>query len=114
MITEIITITISAVIVWRLYKQSEQLKSELNKSQSQFKSICIKHGQRVEQLLPCSKQFPEGKFLFLGQPIDGIIFGEDSISFIEIKTGHSQLNGNQKRVKKQIEEGRIEFKELRY
>ncbi len=47
-------------------------------------------------------------------PIDLIAFDKDTIKFIEVKTGQSQLSPKQKYIKKQIEEGRVEFKEVRY
>ena len=47
-------------------------------------------------------------------PIDGVIFGKDKIKFVEIKTGESQLSGKQKKIRKMIENGQVEFMEVRY
>ncbi len=47
-------------------------------------------------------------------PIDGVIFGDDMIKFIEIKTGNAQLSSKQKKIKKMIENNQVEFKEVRY
>lgn len=47
-------------------------------------------------------------------PIDFIVFDEDSIKFIECKTGQSPLSPKQKKIKQQIENGLVEFKEVRY
>ncbi len=52
--------------------------------------------------------------MFLGVPIDGVIFGEDKIKFIEIKTGGAQLSPKQKKIKNMVENGQVEFMEVRY
>jgi len=76
----------------------------------------VKHGQSFEQFVPFASNFPFSKsdFKFLGQPIDGIVFGTDKITFIEIKTGTSGLNTKQKEVRDLVEAGKVEWKELRY
>lgn len=50
----------------------------------------------------------------MGMPIDGICFDEDSIKFIEIKTGNSKLSQKQEKIKKMVENKKVEFKEVRY
>lgn len=76
----------------------------------------VRHGNAWEQFVPFASNFPfdRGQFKFLGKPVDGIVFGDDKISFVEIKTGESQLSASQKQVKKLVEEKRVEWKELRY
>jgi len=76
-----------------------------------------KFGRTFEKFAPFTKNFPTNdlsKFIFIGQPIDGIIFDEDSIKFIEIKTGKSVLSENQIRVKELVKKGKVEFLEVRY
>ena len=41
-------------------------------------------------------------------------FDEDTIKFIEVKTAQSQLSPKQRKIKKQIEDGKVEFLEVRY
>ena len=50
--------------------------------------------------------------LGLATPIDFIIFEEEEIIFMEVKTGNSQLNANQRRVKKQVEEKKFAGRRL--
>jgi predicted Holliday junction resolvase-like endonuclease len=49
----------------------------------------------------------------LATPIDFIVFEEEEIVFLEVKTGNSQLNANQRRVKKQVEEKKVRWETLR-
>ena len=115
MITQIITIGISAVIIWLLWKRTKSLELSLKTSQSSLKSAYVKFGKSFEHFVPFIKDFPADreKTVFLGMPIDFISFDEDSVKFIEVKTGQSQLSKKQKFIKKQIEDGKVEFKEVR-
>ncbi len=76
----------------------------------------VRHGNAWEQFVPFASNFPfdRGQFRFLGKPVDGIVFGDDKITFVEIKTGESQLSASQKQVKKLVDEKKVEWKELRY
>jgi predicted Holliday junction resolvase-like endonuclease len=75
-----------------------------------------KFGRIFEQFIPFSKNFyyDKSKFKFLGQPIDGIVFGDDKIVFLEFKTGKGYLTPNQEKIKELIHQGKVEFKELKY
>lgn len=101
-----------------------QLANELIKLQAKFeqlqhqnKSSQVRTGAIGESLLPLHEDFPcNPKTLrLLGSPIDYISFcyDTDMITFIEVKTGESQLNDNQRRVKKMVEEGKVQFKVVR-
>ena len=56
---------------------------------------------------------------FLGSPIDFVGFkgldgdGEIDIKFIEVKSGKSRLNKNQRRIRDAVEANRIEWIEVR-
>jgi predicted Holliday junction resolvase-like endonuclease len=90
---------------------------KFEKLQHQNKSSQVRTGAIGESLLPLHEEFPcDPKTLrLLGSPIDYISFcyETDKITFIEVKTGESQLNDNQKRVKRMVEEGKVEFKVVR-
>lgn len=81
----------------------------------------ILKGQATEQLAPyINPNYNPKDYKFMGDPIDYIIFDgmsndpeSDSINkivFMDIKTGKSQLNKTQKRIRKTILDGNIEFK----
>lgn len=92
-----------------------ELQENYSKLLSQKKSSEVRTGLIGENLMPFLDNFPYNpkncKALF--QPIDLIHFGEEQINFIELKTGNSQLSKKQKRIKKQIESGQIEFNVIR-
>lgn len=95
----------------------EHLEQDYKKLQSQKKSSEVRTGTFVEILAPIAEQFPVNPktMRFLGSPIDYISFcyETDTITFIEVKSGQSQLNENQRRVKKMVENGKVEFKVVR-
>lgn len=106
------------IIVWRyLRKKIINLELELKKSLFATRSAYVKFGKVFEMFAPFTKDFTEeekNRFIFLGCPIDGIIFGDEIIQFIEIKTGNAKLSKKQEKIKKMIENNQIEFKEVRY
>lgn len=72
-------------------------------------------GQIAEHFAPLLNQFKydRKRARFLATPIDYIIFEEDEIVFMEVKTGNSQLNANQRRVKEQVENKKVRWETLR-
>lgn len=83
-----------------------------------YRSKNVQHGQHWEQFVPFMDDFAKvagrENFVFIGQPIDGIAFDDEGIKFIEIKTGKSQLNQKQRKVKEQVENKQVSWVELRY
>ena len=100
----------------------KDLEKELNlevearkKVLSQKKSSEVRIGNIAEKLAPFLDDFefdPE-KCIFLGQPIDYISFGEDEITFIEVKSGKSQLNARQRQIRDLVKAKHISWKEFR-
>lgn len=79
-------------------------------------SISVKHGKLLEHFIPWIKKiFPYNpeRFRFIGNPIDGILFDEDKIVFMEFKTGKSRLNDSQKKIKYLVKNKKVEWKEIR-
>ncbi len=79
-------------------------------------SISVRYGKFLEHYIPWMKEiFPYSpeRFRFIGNPIDGILFGEDKIIFMEFKTGKSSLNEAQKKIKSLVESKKVEWKEVR-
>ena len=50
---------------------------------------------------------------FPGNPIDYVIFEDDKIVFLEIKSGESKLSDTQKNIKKLIESKEMYFDTMR-
>lgn len=93
------------------------LNEEISRYKFGIKSAYIKFGKTFEQYAPFTEKFTESErnnFYFLGQPIDGVIFDEDSIKIVEIKTGNSNLSPKQEKIKKLVQEGKVSFKEVRF
>jgi len=85
------------------------------------KSRQVLGGQFSEQLAP---YLPDFKYnpsdcRFIGKPIDMIVFNGLSdgnlkdITFLEVKSGNSKINSNQKDLKKVIEDKKVRFEEYR-
>ena len=82
---------------------------------SQKKSSEVRLGHIAETLAPFLDQFdfdPEN-CVFLGKPIDYISFGDDEITFIEVKSGKSQLNSRQRAIRDQVKNKKVFWKEVR-
>lgn len=98
-------------VISKLNSVSDELSSltYLKRSQS------VRYGQLTEQWIPFSNKFPflAQDFKFIGKPIDGIVFDENKVVFIEFKTNKSSLNKNQKRIKDLIENKKVEWFEFR-
>tara|TARA_B100000315_G_scaffold197645_1_gene188999 strand:- start:169 stop:480 length:312 start_codon:yes stop_codon:yes gene_type:complete len=82
---------------------------------SVHRSTLVKHGKSFEQLFPYMSSYPYdmNNFRFIGSPIDGLSFEDNSVVFVEFKTGKSKLTKKQERVKKLIKDKKVEWKEIR-
>ena len=85
------------------------------------KSRSVLRGLFSEQLAPYLPDFPYSptEVRFIGKPVDFIVFeGMDekkinSVKFVEVKTGSSQLSSQEKELKKAIEAKKVSFEEYR-
>lgn len=79
------------------------------------RSTEVKHGLSLENLFPYFKNYPYDprNFRFLGDPVDGISFEDNKISFIEFKSGTSKISSKQKQIKQLIDSKKVEWKEIR-
>jgi len=80
------------------------------------KSSETRMGLVGEQLAPYLEEwpFPDARqFRLISSPIDGVNFGDDEVSLVEIKTGKSRLSKNQKRIKELIRQGKVSYIEFR-
>jgi len=94
-----------------LYNEEQSRKTTL----SQKKSSEVRLGQIAEKLAPFLEDFPYSPedATFLGQPIDYIVFDDDSIVFLEIKTGKSKLSAKQRHIRDLVKNKYVEWKEIR-
>ena len=82
-----------------------------------------RRGEAGEQLAPLAPgfhdRFDPSEARFLGAPIDYVVFdglgsGElREVVLLEVKTGGSRLNANERQVERAIAEGRVRFETLR-
>ena len=85
------------------------------------KSRQVLSGQFSEQLSPYLPDFPYNPCdcRFIGKPIDFVVFDGLSngnlkgVTFLEVKSGDSKLNNNQKELKKVIDDKKVKFDEYR-
>ncbi|MDD3083634.1 MAG: Holliday junction resolvase-like protein [Candidatus ainarchaeum sp.] len=108
-------IIVLIIILFFLISKIFSLNEELASIQYLKRSQSVKYGQLTEQWIPFSDKYPYNSqnFRFIGKPIDGISFEEDKIIFVEFKTNKSQLSEVQRKIKKLVEEKKIDWFELK-
>lgn len=110
---EITTILSMILVFFCLRRQFILEKKKRSKLLSQKKSSEVVLGQISEQIAPFLENFPiqdEIKELtFLGMPIDYIHFGEEEITFVEVKSGNSRLSKKQRHIRDLIKDGKVSF-----
>ena len=91
----------------RLAAQSESL-AQLDR---QKRSQSVRYGKLTEQFMPFLESYPYDPhdFRFLGTPIDGVQFTEDSIVLIEFKAAGSRLSNRQRAIKEMVADGSVRF-----
>ncbi len=96
----------------------EGLKATLEYEQEQYakligqkKSSEVRTGKIAEQLAPFLHDYPFDPQVsrFIGDPIDLIVFSDDKITFVEVKSGKSQLSKKQRRIRDMIKAGKVDF-----
>ena len=103
------------VVLLVLWRKNSELSEALSAVSFSKSSQSVKYGKMAEHFIPFSQKFPysPNQFRFIGNPVDGVVFGDQKIVFVEFKTASSQLNGNQKKVKKLVEDKKVEWLEFR-
>ncbi|MEA2003795.1 MAG: Holliday junction resolvase-like protein [archaeon] len=98
----------------RRYKELTDRFNVINKD---IRSLRIRFGKQIEEFIPFFDDlFPydRKKFYALGQPIDGIYFGDDRIVFLEFKSGNAGKTQMEKKIENLVKAKKVEFKEIRY
>ena len=96
-------------------KRSRILNSEYSKLLSQKKSSEVVTGQIAEKLVPFLEHFNHDprEATFCGNPIDYVIFGQEQITILEIKTGNARLTKKQRHIKSLVQNGDVVWEEIR-
>ena len=104
-----------ALLLVLAVKKNKELSDGLESLSFSKSSQSVKYGKMAEHFIPFSQKFPyaPGQFRFIGNPVDGVVFDDKKIVFVEFKTASSQLNDNQKKVKKLVEDKKVEWLEFR-
>jgi len=86
-------------------------EEQYDKLLGQKKSSEVRTGKITEQLSPFLNDYPLAPETakFIGDPIDFVHFDEDKITFVEVKSGKSQLSRKQKDIKELVEQGKVAF-----
>lgn len=96
----------------------EGLRATLEFEQQQYakllgqkKSSEVRTGRIAEQVAPFLEGYPlkVETARFIGEPIDFIHFDDDKITFVEVKSGKSQLSPKQRQIRELIKEGKVDF-----
>ena len=108
------TLLLLLALLFLLHRIS-RLQQELGDLSFRKSSQSVRYGKMTEQFLPFLDDFPYNPetFRFLGSPVDGVVFDNDKIVFVEFKTASSRLNDNQKRVRDQIKRKAVDWLEYR-
>jgi len=110
-----ISSSVLLLVLYVLYRKYSSLQADYKKLFSAKRSTEVLTGHTIEKLLPFSKEFDYSirDLQFLGMPIDYIHFGADVITFIEVKSGQSKLSAKQRKIKKLIQNKKVEWDEIR-
>ncbi len=95
-----------------VYRRAVQpWKERAEKVETRKRSLSSTYGKITEQFAPFMEDYPFNwkKFRFIGSPIDGIQFDNEVIYFVEFKSAGGKLSEEQKRIKKMVEEKKVEW-----
>ena len=105
----------SCVLLLKLRHNFNQLTLEKKELFSKKRSTEVRTGHIVEKFAPFLEEFPYDpeSAAFLGKPIDYIVFEKDMVRFLEVKSGGSQLNEKQRKIRDLIKDKKVSFETLR-
>jgi len=100
---------------WAWAASTRGLRRRLRELDSSKRSQSTRYGQTLEQFAPFLADWPWDPkgFRFIGSPVDGLQFNADGVVFVEIKSADSRLSPVQQAIKRHVEEGRVEWREVR-
>lgn len=103
-------------VISKLESDIREGKANLTKERGRNKSVEVRTGFIMEKIAPFTEIFGEdpNRAHHMGNPIDYIVFNDDDIVFVEVKTGKARLTPKQNKIKKMVEEGKVSFKTVRF
>lgn len=101
---------------WAWWASTRGLRRRVRELDGLKRSQSTRYGQTMEQFAPFLAEWPWDPkgFRFIGSPVDGIQFTEDGVVFVEVKSASSRLSPIQQAIKRHVEEGRVEWREVRF
>ncbi len=108
---QIILVQRLATEVTTLRQTLEFQETQHQKLLGQKKSSEVRTGKIAEQISPFLDDYPLSPRTarFIGDPIDFVHFDEDKVTFVEVKSGKSQLSKKQRHIRDLIKDGKVEF-----
>ena len=96
-------------------KYVRSLDCELRKVKGQKKSSEVRTGLIAEQMAPFLEGFPYApkSAVFLGAPLDFVVFDEAGVHFVEVKSGNAQLSTKQRKIRDQMKNNKVTFEVYR-
>ena len=97
--------------VIRLEQSIRFQEEQYGKLLGQKKSSEVRTGKITEQIAPFLEDYPMDPRTarFIGDPIDFVHFDEEKVTFVEVKSGKSQLSTKQRRIRDMVKAGKVEF-----
>jgi predicted Holliday junction resolvase-like endonuclease len=107
----IFLLVVGFVVIVFLVNYVRGIRAERDRLRSELKSRATLYGKISEQFAPFMGKYPYDpkKFRFIGTPIDGIQFEDDKIVFVEIKASQSKLKPEQSKIKRLVENKKVEW-----
>jgi predicted Holliday junction resolvase-like endonuclease len=101
---------------WAWAASTRGLRRRVRELDSLKRSQSTRYGQTMEQFAPFLAEWPWDPkgFRFIGSPVDGVQFTEDGVVFVEVKSASSRLSPLQQAIKRQVQEGRVSWHEVRF
>ena len=108
----ILVLVLFCITLFLLWRRSVKL---LKNTKFAKKSLSSLYGKTTEQFMPFIANFgyDPKNFRFIGTPVDGIVFDENEIIFMEFKSANSRLTSKQNNIKAIVQKRRVRFEERR-
>jgi predicted Holliday junction resolvase-like endonuclease len=109
-----VLLVIILLLIIDIYKKNnliECIRDSYSRLLSQKKQSEIVTGQVSEKLAPFLEEFKHDpqKSQFIGQPIDFIVFEDDEVVFVEVKSQNSQLTSKQRRIRDLVKNKKVRW-----